>query len=89
MRYRKRAYHADAIRLSEETKSQVLYLLNDKVAYAVPYGPLEIMVRFSEPAEGRKLIDTIAYGDWVVTGENGLVKVYTDEQFHSKYEVIF
>ena len=33
-------------------------------------------------------IETLALGDWVVTGENKYVKSYTNEQFNIKYKKI-
>ena len=43
-----------------------------------------LMIRWSD---GRNpSIETIQYGMWVRRGENGLVKIYTDEEFLLKYE---
>jgi hypothetical protein len=46
------------------------------------YGPDHIMVR-----HGNR-IDTLVVGSWVVRGENGAIKCYSDEQFKVKYEAL-
>ena len=89
---RKRQYYATAVQFTEANEAEVLALLNNKTTYASMYivrdELRQIMVRFSKPAPGQRMIDTLDAGSWVVTGENGAVKCYTDEQFKIKYEEV-
>ena len=83
--HQKRPYRATAVQFTNTNAEHILTILNQN-AEALKYGPTEIMIRFAVPMQGRKLIDVITHGDWVVTGENDEVKVYTNEQFKLKYE---
>lgn len=81
-------YYASAVQWTGQNDKEVLALLNNRDTYATRYGLYQIMVRFSHPAEGQKMIDTLDAGSWIVTGENGQVKCYTDKQFNIKYREI-
>ena len=81
-------YYAHAVQWKGSNTEEILTLLNNRDTYATRYGIHQIMVRFSHPAEGQRSIDTLDAGSWVVTGENGTVKCYTDEQFKTKYREI-
>ena len=83
--HQKRPYCANAVQFTNTNTEHILTILNQN-AEALKYGPTEIMIRFAEPMQGRKLIDVIKHGDWVVTGENGNIKIYTNESFYIKYE---
>ena len=87
---RKRQYYATAVQLTPDSETQVLALLNNATTHTTVHeGQTRcVMVRFSAPAPGQKAIDTLNFGSWVVTGENGEVKCYSDEQFKIKYEEI-
>ena len=74
--HRKRAYKADAIQW-DGTNTEVVF---DAYPGAELFGSRHIMVRH---AEG---ISTLNIGDWVVRGENGEVKSYSDDVFKVKYE---
>jgi len=86
--HRKRAYHATCVQYDGWNTEQLLDLLNDEKIQAVPYGTEGIMIRFSEPEAGQKVIDTISVGWWVVIGENGAKKCYDDQTFKIKYEEV-
>lgn len=77
--HKKRAYHAECVQYTTETRGKILRILGDM---ATPHGEEYIMVRHDNR------IDTISHGWWVVRGENGAIKFY-DEATHSiKYERI-
>jgi hypothetical protein len=53
--------------------------LDDVLQHLTEHGS-ELLIRH------HGMIETLRVGDWVVTGENGEVKCYTDEVFRVKYE---
>lgn len=77
--YRKRSYLAEGMQLSLGNQAEVLALLGED---ACPYGLNCIVVR------GDKGISTVHLGDFVVRGENGVVKSYAPASFFAKYEEV-
>jgi hypothetical protein len=80
--HRKRAYHANAIQWKETNLGEVLDALRGAGLSAVWHAPNHVMIR-----DGSS-IETIEPGYWVVRGENGQVKTYTDTVFKTKYEEV-
>lgn len=78
---RKRPYTATAIQWDGHNFNQVCEMLEPAGCEVDLYGEDMIMLR---SAEG---IKTLRLGDYVVRGENGSVKTYTDKIFTTKYEV--
>ena len=85
--HRKRPYYAKAVQLTENNKDHVIELLKSIGGYATRYGD-QLMVRFGNPPPTQRAIDMMSIGDWVVKGENGASKVYTNKIFHIKYEAL-
>jgi hypothetical protein len=77
--HRKRAYHAHAIQWDGNNLEELRELLDNVQVHDDEH----LMVRH---AQGPLTIQTLKVGDWVVQGENGVVKCYTDEVFRTKYE---
>ena len=88
--HRKRPYYAKALQLTAHNFDLIIntILATNKEASASRYGADAIMVRFVNPLPRQCTPDTMRVGDWVVTGENGVTKVYTQEQFSIKYEAL-
>ena len=78
-KFKKRNYEADCLQLSVDNQKEALELLGEE---ASPYGVNCILLR------GDHGIQTVRVGDWVVRGENGVVKSYVPASFHAKYEEI-
>jgi hypothetical protein len=83
--HRKRPYYAKAVQLTENNKDHVIELTKSIGGYATRFGD-QLMVRFDTPRPRQYTPDTMSIGDWIVEGENGVSKVYTDEAFKVKYE---
>ena len=83
--HRKRPYYAKAVQLTENNKAHVIELTKSIGGYATRFGD-QLMVRFANPRPRQYTPDTMSIGDWIVEGENGVSKVYTDEAFKVKYE---
>lgn len=79
--HRKRAYHAQAVQWVGVNVNEVREMFRREVEFHLR--PQMLMIRF-EPGEVR----TLSISDWIVKGENGTVKCYTDEQFKIKYEIL-
>ena len=78
-KYRKRSYLATGMQLSLENQAEVVELMGEG---ASPYGVNCIMFRDDIG------IQTVHIGDFVVRGENGVVKSYAPASFHAKYEEV-
>lgn len=76
-KYKRKARFADCIQFSHATKQDILALLGFN---ASSYGEDYIMVRHE------KGVSTLRLSDWVVIGEDLRTRVYTDREFHTKYE---
>ncbi len=74
----KRAYKARSIQWDGTNTEEVL----DVFPNARLHGSNHLMVRH---AEG---VSTLELGAYIVIGENGEVKAYTEETYHVKYEVL-
>jgi hypothetical protein len=85
--HRKHPYYAKAVQLTEHNKDHVIELLKSTGGYATRYGD-QLMVRFDNPPPTQRAIDMMSIGGWIVEGENGTSKVYTDEAFKVKYEAL-
>lgn len=87
---RKRQYYAKAVQLTPDNEAQVLAILNNGTTRTTIYEGQSrcLIVRFSAPTPGQRAVDTLNFGNWVVTGENGEVKCYSDKQFKIKYEEV-
>lgn len=79
--HQKHPYHAECIQWNGSNLEQVMELLPQPTELTVRHEWLTI--RFS-PGE----VKALHYGEWVVRGENGVVKCYSDEQFNVKYQAI-
>lgn len=80
--YKKRGYLADAIQYDGTNFSAVSQMLHAGGASTNYHNEHEIMVRMENG------IETLHAGDWVVTGENGQIKIYNSASFHIKYEMV-
>ena len=87
--HKKRDYPAECVQWTGANTAVILTLLNSgsTVATHLPVRD-QIIVRFPVQLPGRKSIDTLLRGWWVVMQMNGVVKCYSDEQFKIKYEVL-
>ena len=79
--HQKRPYRALAVQFTDYNAEEVMAVLKSNGADPHEYGEY-IMIRFKNG------IETISVGSWVVVGENGSVKCYSDETFNIKYERI-
>ena len=77
--HKKKAYFATALQYSDETKANILSILGDDASV---FGENYIIVR------ANKGVKTVRKGDWVVIGENKEIKIYTNNEFNTKYEGI-
>lgn len=90
--HKKRPYKAFAIQWNGHNTDDVFELLSPFASVCIhKYGKEEtsneyIMIRFNDKLDGRPSIYTMSIGEWVVMGENGKTKCYTDEVFKVKYE---
>jgi len=84
--HQKRPYKATCTQFLGGNMEQVLLLLNNDTTDAHKYGEDCIMVRFNKPQRGRRDIETLVTGWWVVIGENEVVKCYDDATFRIKYK---
>ena len=88
--HEKRPYHAHCVQYhginTDDNAQEVIDILTDKDTYATRYGNGALLVRFSKPLPGRRSIETLVAGWWVVVGENGVVKCYDDNTFRLKYQ---
>lgn len=73
--HQKRAYCAECVQWDGMNTSEVLGLFEDATTWKE-----YLMIRYGDG------IATLQIGWWVVTGENGVVKCYSDEVFRVKYE---
>jgi hypothetical protein len=88
--HRKHPYYAKAIQLTAHNRDEIIAVVRatNKEAIASTYGEDALMVRFANPLPRQCSPDTMYAGDWVVTGENGVTKIYTNEAFNIKYEKV-
>lgn len=74
--HQKRPYRARCVQFDGYNYDIIVPLFKD----ATKYGEDHIMVRYGHG------IVTLRVGDWTVIGEDGRIRVYSDEVFHIKYE---
>jgi hypothetical protein len=79
--HQKRPYRAMAIQFNETNVEEVMSVIRTNGAEPHEYGEY-IMIRFPNG------IEMISIGSWVVVGENGDVKCYSNDVFHIKYEIL-
>lgn len=78
--FQKRPYKADCIQWTGDNFDEIAIMM---VAHDVSrYGDRYVMIRHKTG------ISTLDIGGWVVRGENGYVKTYSDRVFKIKYEII-
>lgn len=78
--HQKRPYRAHAVQWTGDNYAKVEVLFLGADAYLSLHDRHHIIVRFPHR------LDTLSPGWWVVVGENGEVKCYSDEVFSTKYE---
>ena len=83
--HRKRVYHAHCIQYTPDTKAKVVTLLESHGVEVSPYDDCLMLRWFDGRPDCIKTLDT---GMWVRVGENGSVKLMSDEEFQLKYEAI-
>jgi hypothetical protein len=76
--YQKRPYKAECIQWDGLNGQEICAMFDD----AVLYGSDAIMIRHQAG------VSTVRLGGWVVRGENGMVKTYSDHDFTVKYITI-
>lgn len=88
--HRKKPYHAIATQLSKYNIDAMVELIQatNREASATRYGTEAIMVRFANPLPRQCTPAVMEVTDWLVVGENGVAKLYSDEQFKIKYEAL-
>ena len=89
--HKRRARHAEAMQFTADNIQVMLdklHTIDGVSAKAYKGNNQMIMVRQGNGLPYMQTIYTLHTGDWLVTGENGLTKRYTDDQFKIKYEVI-
>lgn len=86
--HRKRPYYAQATQLTKYNIQDMVHWIQatNREATASLYDGGKIMVRFANPLPRQCTPNVMNVGDWLVIGENGIAKLYTDEQFKIKYE---
>lgn len=83
--HRKKAYTAECMQWNTHSdKDNIIQTLQDHGYEVTQYGHC-IMIRYNDGRDENS-IDTMYIGDWLVTGENGNIKRYTDDVFNIKYE---
>jgi len=81
--HRKKAYKAECTRwMGEVDKVHIMRILKAAGVQVTMHNSY-LMLRFTDD---HKSIDTMSFGDWIVIGENGFIKRYTNEIFNVKYE---
>jgi hypothetical protein len=75
MKYEKTPYKADAIQWDGRNSAEVIAMFDEACLYDTDH----IMIRYDGS------IVTLSHGWWVVTGENGYIKCYSDKVFRVKY----
>jgi hypothetical protein len=80
--HQKKPYRAICMQLQPDNYEEVMSFLQQNRVEPSLYGD-SIMCRFWTGH-----INTISIGTWVVVGENNDVKVYSNETFWTKYEVV-
>ena len=89
--HKRRARHAEALQFNADNIQVMLdklHTIDGVSAQAYKGNDRMILVRQDTGSPYMQSIYTLYTGDWLVTGENGLTKRYTDDQFLIKYEVI-
>ena len=88
--HKRRARHATAVQFTEHNAEQIIQLMRDIGSTAEMYkGATDmILVRNRVPDGLNPAVYTLYVGDWLVKGENGATKRYSDSQFKIKYEEI-
>lgn len=89
--HKRRARHAEALQFNDANIQDVLAKLHQtEGCTAEPYkgNTGMILVRNTISDGMNPGIYTLYVGDWLVTGENGEMKHYSDYQFKIKYETL-
>ena len=81
--HKKRPYRAECVRWVIDNTAQVITILEDGGNEVSLYAE-HLMIRWKVPSP--RAIDTLQLGMWLRVGENGVVKMMTDEEFNLKYE---
>lgn len=83
--HKKRPYRAMCVRWVVDNTAAIITILegggNEVSLYAE-----HLMIRWKVPSP--RAIDTLKLGEWLRVGENGVVKMMTNEEFELKYEEI-
>ena len=82
---------AVCLQFTDATVDKALDILNNDDDYAAEVhkcNPDILLVRNRNPTPSSPRIFTLCAGDWLVIGENGITRRYTDEQFKIKYETL-
>lgn len=86
--HKKKTYYATCVQWNDNT-DQVTQLLQDVCVEVTPYGDALMLRRqVIEHARPFTKIDMFYKGMWVRIGENGAMKLMTDDEFKLKYEPI-
>jgi len=83
--HQKHPYRAHAIQWDGKNTEEVIEVLTSAGADVQPHMEC-LMLRYKDRVNLN--IDTMKITDWIVRGENGMVKCYTDKVFNEKYEEI-
>ena len=87
--HKSRARHAEALQFTNDNIQVMLdklHTIDGVSAQAYKGNNRMILVRQDAGSPYMQSIYTLYIGDWLVPGENGLTKRYTDAQFLIKYE---
>ncbi len=80
--HQKRAYRARALQWDGTNTLDIIDALRHEHVTRLDEHPEYLIIRHAPH------ISCLSLGDWVVVGENGAVKTYTDVVFKTKYEEI-
>ena len=79
--FQKHPYRADCIQWTGINTQEILdKLAKVEVLRAEVFRKDFILIRFDE------CVHTLRHGDWIITGEDGVVRYYTNAKFLANYE---
>ena len=87
--HKRRARHAEALQFNADNIQVMLAKLRQTDGCSAEQykgSPDMILVRNTISDGMNPGIYTLYVGDWLVTGENGITKSYSDQEFKIKYE---
>jgi hypothetical protein len=83
--HKKKPYRAACTQWTASNTEEVMELMKTSGIEASPYGDA-MMLRWVDPVHRNSRIDMFYPGMWLRIGENGIMKIMSDQEFKLKYE---